>query len=57
MHETTKRDAADSLGLSWTHVELVLEGERRGSQETMDAIAEYCGIPAVEFWGESPAPV
>lgn len=50
MKETTKTAAAEELGVSWTHLDAVLLGERDGSLELREKVAAYVGVPLDEFW-------
>jgi hypothetical protein len=45
LHETTMAFAAQSLGVSYNHLMLVLRGDRIGSQRLERAIAEFIKQP------------
>lgn len=51
LKQQTRIAAAQMLGVSWTHLNYVLGGEREGSAELEDKIAEYCGKTPRQFWG------
>lgn len=44
--------AEEEIGVSWTHLDAVLLGQRDGSTEVRDKIAAYVGVPSREFWKE-----
>jgi hypothetical protein len=50
MKETTKTAAAEELDVSWTHLDAVLLGEREGSAELKEKVADYVGVPVDDFW-------
>lgn len=58
MAEVTRREitktaaSKDDLGVSWTHLELCLDGERKPSADLAQRVAEYVGIPVADFWGD-----
>jgi hypothetical protein len=52
LKETTKTAAAEELGVSWTHLDAVLLGERDGSAELREKVAAYVDVPVDEFWKE-----
>ncbi len=52
LKKTNKTAAALGLGVSWTHLDAVLMGERDGSMRLKDEIAEYVGISTLHFWRE-----
>jgi hypothetical protein len=51
LNETNKGAAAGSLGVSWTHLLLCMEGSRIPSAELAQRVADYCGVAAEQFWG------
>lgn len=55
LKKTNKTAAADELGVSWTHLDFVLLGDRIASSELKEKIADYVGIPSAQFWKESTA--
>jgi len=55
LKKTNKTAAAETLEVSWTHLECVLDGTRIGSAVLKDRIAEYIGIPSARFWAEPKA--
>jgi hypothetical protein len=56
LNETNKGAAAESLGVSWTHLVLCMEGQRTPSSDLAARVAEYVGLPIEEFWGP-PNPI
>lgn len=51
MKRTVKTKAAEEdIGVSWQHLDCVLLGEREGSAELKEKVAEYVGVPVDEFW-------
>jgi hypothetical protein len=55
LKEQTRVAAAKELGVSWTHLNYVLGGERDGSDELEDKVAAYCGQTVRQFWGARKA--
>lgn len=55
LHETTLTQAAENLGVSWTHLLACFQGERVPSTDLRERVAEYVAIPASRFWGMSSA--
>lgn len=54
--EKTKTAAArEDLGVSWTHLEKVLAGEREGSLDLLARIAAYLDLSPEEVWGDEIA--
>lgn len=51
LNETNKTAAALSLGVSWNHLLLCMEGDRKPSAELAQRVADYCKVPAGQFWG------
>jgi hypothetical protein len=51
LNETNKGAAAESLGVSWTHLLACMEGSRTPSSELASRVAAYVGLPVSEFWG------
>jgi transcriptional regulator with XRE-family HTH domain len=52
LQQTTSRDAARSLGVSYNHLTLVLKGERQGSDRLERAIAVFLGRPRDEVFSD-----
>jgi hypothetical protein len=50
LKETVKTKAAEEIDVSWQHLDAVLLGERDGSRELRERVAEYVGVPVDEFW-------
>lgn len=50
LKETVKTKAAEEIGVSWQHLDAVLLGERDGSKELREKVADYVGVPVDEFW-------
>lgn len=51
LHETTQQAACKELGVSWTHLHFCFLGNRQPSEELMERVAEYVGVPVGQFWG------
>jgi transcriptional regulator with XRE-family HTH domain len=45
LHRMTVAAAADSFGVSYNHLALVLKGQRQGSARLEEAIANFLGRP------------
>jgi transcriptional regulator with XRE-family HTH domain len=50
MHEVTMANAARRLGVSYNHLMLVLNGDRKGSSALKSRIADFLGCPALEVF-------
>lgn len=55
LNETTKGGAAETIGVTWTHLLLCMEGERTPSVELAERVARYVGMASDEFWGPREA--
>lgn len=53
--KTKTAAAKEDLGVSWTYLEKVLEGERVGSADLLDRFAAYMGLSTEEVWGDRPS--
>lgn len=49
--------ARPQFGVSWQHLDYVLMGQREGSAELKEKIAEFVGVSTAEFWKEPLAAV
>lgn len=47
--------AKEDLGVSWTHLEKVIDEEREGSVDLLERFASYIGLSLEETWGERAA--
>jgi hypothetical protein len=50
MHEVTMANAARRLGVSYNHLTLVLNGDRKGSSALKSRIADFLGRAALEVF-------
>lgn len=57
LKSSTKSAAAETLGVSWTHLLGVLDGTRVGSALLLAKIADYVGLPVARLFprnGKAP---
>jgi len=51
LKQTTMARAASSLGVSYNHLLLVLDGRRKPSQRLQHAVATFLGMPIQDVFG------
>jgi hypothetical protein len=56
MAEVTMANAARQLGVSYNHLMLVLNGDRRGSSALKSRIAAFLGCPTIEVFDPERGP-